>query len=93
MDAIQKLAGVAAIVLIVEMLAVAILAGIVVYFARRGLIVGRERLEQWLGIAREYVEQAEEVTTKTSQTIVSTQIGLISEVRALRRAIETFLEE
>lgn len=90
---IQKLAGIAAILLIAEVLVVAILAGIVVYFARRGLAVGRAKLTEWLSIAREYAQQVEEVTTKTSRTIVGAQIGLISEVRALRRAIETFLEE
>lgn len=90
---IQKLAGMAAILLIGEMLVVVILAGIAVYFARRGLTVGREKLAQWLGIAQVYAQQAKEVTTTASRTIVSAQIGLISEVRALRRAIETFLEE
>lgn len=93
MDAIHALAGIAATLLIIELLVAVAVVGVVAYFARRGLVVGRQRLIPWLGTAQEYTRRAETVTSQASQAIVRTQVGIISTVRGVRQAVETFLQQ
>jgi len=91
--AIHGVAEVAAILLILELLLLTIAVGVMVYFARRALSIGRENLELWLGTVREYAQQVEQATAKVSRTIISAQISVISEVRGLRRAAELLFRE
>jgi hypothetical protein len=92
-NAIHGLAGIAAIVLIIELLVVALVVGAIVYFTRRGLIILRQKLIPGLKTAQDYARQAETVTTEASRAIVQPSARVIGTLRGLRRAIATLLQQ
>lgn len=92
MNTISVLAGIAAILLIIELLIVAIVAGAAIYFLRRGLIVGRQKAEPYVQQATEQIQRVEGLTTQYSDLIIGTQVEAISTVQGLRRGLRALIE-
>lgn len=92
MNTISILAGIGAIVLIIELLLVTLVVGAAVYFLRRGLIVGQQRAAPYVELVTAYVQRTEELTSQYSQLIVSPQVGAISTLRGLQRAWRALIQ-
>ncbi len=92
-DAIRGLAGIAATLLIIELLVISLIVGAIVYFTRRSLIALRRKLIPGLKTAQDYARQAETFTTEASRAIVQPSARAIGTVRGLREAITTLLHQ
>ena len=92
MNTISVLAGIAAILLIIELLVGVIVAGAAVYFLRRGLIMGRQKAEPYVQQATEQIQRVEALTTQYSDLIISTQVEAISTMQGLRQGVRTLFE-
>lgn len=93
MNTIPILAGIAAILLTVELLIVMIIVGAAVYLLRRGLIVGRQKAVPYIQQVTEQVRRVEALTEDYSTLIVGSQVEAISTVRGIRRGVQVLLRE
>jgi len=92
MNTVSVLAGIAAILLIIELLVGVIVAGAAVYFLRRGLIMGRQKAEPYVQQATEQVQRIEELTTQYSDLIIGTQVEAISTMQGLRQGLRALID-
>ncbi|MFQ5856484.1 MAG: hypothetical protein ACE5LU_12665 [Anaerolineae bacterium] len=93
MNTISIFAGIAAILLIVELLVGVIVAGAAIYFLRRGLIIGQQKAAPYVQQATEQIQRVEELTKEYSELIVGSQVEAISTVRGLRQGLRALLHE
>ncbi len=92
MNTISVLAGIAAILLIVEMFLFMLVVGAAVYFLRRGLIAGRRQAAPYVQQATTQIRRVEALTTRYSQLIVESQVEAISTLEGLRRGLRALIE-
>ena len=92
MNTISILAGIGAILLIIELLAVMIVVGAAVYFLRRGLIVGWQKAAPYVQQATKQVQRVEALTTRYSELIVGSQVEAISTMQGIRKGVRALLE-
>lgn len=92
MNTISVLAGIAATLLVIELLVGVIVAGAAIYFLRRGLIMGRQKAEPYVQQVTEQIQRVEGLTTQYSDLIIGTQVEAISTVQGLRRGLRALIE-
>lgn len=93
MSTISILAGIAAILLVIELLLIVAAVGLVAYFLRRGLIVGQMKAAPYVQQATEQIQRVETLTKQYSTLIVGAQVEAISTVRGLREGLRVLLGE
>jgi hypothetical protein len=92
MDWIPALGGIAAILLVIELMVPVIIVGAIVYFIRRGLIAGRREAEPYVEQATVQVQRVEELTKEYANMIVTTQAQGIATFEGLRRGFNILFD-
>lgn len=93
MNTISILGGIAAMLLIIELLVAVLIVGAVIYFLRRGLIAGRQQAAPYVQQATEQIQRVEALTKEYSELIVGSQVEAISAVHGLRHGLRALLQE
>lgn len=93
MNTISILAGISAVLLVIEALVVMIIVGAAVYFIRRGIRIGRREASPYVQQVIEQVYRAEALTKDYSTMIVSPQVEAISTLRGIRRGLGALFEQ
>ena len=92
MNTISILAGIAAMLLVVELLAAIIVVGAVAYVLRRGLNMGRQAAVPYVQQFTEQVQRIETLTTEYSNLIIAPQVDTLSTLQGLRQGLRALLE-
>lgn len=92
MDWIRILGGIAAILLVIELMVGVIIAGVVVYAIRRGLIAGRKAAEPYVEQATVQVQRVEALTKEYANTVVTAQAQAIASYEGLRQGINVLFD-
>lgn len=92
MNWVATLAGIAVILLVIELMVGVIVVGAIVYIIRRGLIVGRREAEPYVEQATVQVKRVEALTKEYANTIVATQAQGIATFEGLRRGLNVLFD-
>jgi type II secretory pathway pseudopilin PulG len=92
MNWVHTLGGIAAILLVIEVMVVVIIVGAIVYIIRRGLIAGRKAAEPYVEQATVQVQRVETLTKEYANAIVTAEAQAIATFGGLRRGIDVLFD-